>query len=68
MIVGELIPKEDVDELRRAAGELARAHAYEQVLELLDREIAKAKDNGDLDTAEVFELIRAKVKAHSDKV
>jgi hypothetical protein len=39
--------------------------AYDQVLELLDKEIAKAKDNGDRQTAEVFELIRAKVKAHS---
>jgi hypothetical protein len=37
--------------------------AYTQVLELLEKEIVKAKDNGDFDTAEVFELIRAKVKA-----
>ncbi len=41
--------------------------AYEQVLELLDKEIAKAKDCGDLQTAEVFELVRAKVKAHSER-
>lgn len=39
--------------------------AYEQVLEMLEKEIAKSKDNGDLQTAEVFELVRAKVKAYS---
>jgi hypothetical protein len=39
--------------------------AYEQVLEMLEREIVKAKECGDAQTAEVFELVRAKVKAYS---
>lgn len=50
-----------------ALREKHRAEAYAEVVQLLDREIAKSKDNGDLDTAEVFELIRAKVKAHSER-
>lgn len=44
-----------------------KREAYEEVLALLDREIAKSKDNGDLQTAELFELIRAKVKAHAER-
>jgi hypothetical protein len=42
---------------------LARENAYAEVIDLLDAEIGKAKDRGDLTTAETIEVLRAKVKA-----
>jgi hypothetical protein len=44
-----------------------RAQAYDEVLELLDAEIAKFKERDDLMTAETIEVMRAKVKARSEK-
>lgn len=41
--------------------------AYDDVLQLLDEELAKAKDRGDTHAAEVIEVLRAKVKARSIK-
>ena len=41
----------------------AKTQAYGDVLALLDSEIAKAKERGDLTTAETIEVLRAKVKA-----
>lgn len=40
-----------------------RRDIFAEVLALLDSEIEKAKDRGDLTTAETIEVIRAKVKA-----
>lgn len=42
-----------------------RQSAYDEVLSLLDAEIAKFKDRGDSAAAEVTEVLRAKVKAKS---
>lgn len=41
----------------------ARARTIEEIVELLDREVQKMKDRGDLTSAEVVEVVRAKVKA-----
>lgn len=53
----------------KAEAELIRTGqrlAYDQVLILLDTEIARFKDCGDFVTAEVIEVLRAKVKAKSN--
>lgn len=52
------------DEVLRAEG---YAQAYVEVLELLDKEITKAKDRGDFQTSETIEVVRAKVNAHGMK-
>ena len=41
----------------------SKAEAYKNVLGLLECEINKAKERGDLATAETVEVLRAKVKA-----
>lgn len=41
--------------------------AFGEVLELLDAEISKSRERGDLTTAETIEMLRAKVKARSLK-
>lgn len=53
----------EVEARRRAAD---RTAAYDEVLELLDVEIAKFKERGDLATAEIIEVMRAKVRAKRD--
>lgn len=54
-----------VDEVLRAEG---YAVAYVEVLELLDTEIAKSKDRGDLPSAELLEILRAKISARGTKL
>lgn len=65
--MGELIPKEDVADEVAKAERRGYEKAQEQALDLLDKETEKSKSNGDFQTAEVFELIRAKLKAHGEK-
>lgn len=40
--------------------------AFDQTIVLLDTEIARFKDCGDFTTAEVIEILRAKVKAKAN--
>lgn len=48
--------------------EAARARTLEDVLAMLDRDIAKFKDCGDHVTAEVLEVPRAKVQGLRDAI
>jgi hypothetical protein len=52
----------DTADLVRAGQRLA----YDQVIILLDTEVTRFKDCGDFTTAEVIEILRAKVKAKSN--
>jgi hypothetical protein len=55
------------DECKDAALGRGRTEGYNAVLELLDSEVAKFKERGDLTTAEIIEVMRAKVKARSER-
>ncbi len=48
--------------------EAARARAFEEVVAMLDADIAKFKDCGDHVTAEVLEVPRAKVQGLRDAI
>ncbi len=61
--MGEPLSEEIVADADRRGYERARV----QAVELLEREIEKTKACGDFQTAEVFELIRAKLKNLSDR-
>lgn len=44
----------------------ARFRAYDEVLDMLEKDNARFRDCGDLATAELIEVIRAKVRAKRD--
>lgn len=44
----------------------ARARAFDEVLEFLDRDYARFKECGDAVTADVLDIVRTKVRAKRD--